>query len=331
MRPAARLATAALALAASVVMLGAGGQPPAGETITRAVWSQSLGTRKNVVVYLPPSYGRDTARRYPVAYYLHGMYGAETDWSRAGHLPLVADSLAARGLPEMIVVMPDGDDAWWTTSNSLGSAADCRRDTVRREPAATYCVPWPHYDDYVARDLVAWVDSTFRTRADRAHRGIAGLSMGGYGAVTLALRYPEVFSAAASHSGVLSPRYVGPHPFAGAPRYGRTEDELRAGRDPGLWRYMHPVFGRDTLAWRARDPVVLAEALRRRAPAMMPALFADVGAADPYADENRAFRAELARLGVPIAYHEWPGTHDWAYWRAHVGESLAWLDARIAR
>ena len=143
------------------------------------------------------------------------------------------DSLVAAGRPEMILVFPDGDDGWYTTWNALNNTAACRADTLRREPAATYCVPWPKYDEYVARELVAHVDSSYRTHPRREHRGIAGLSMGGYGAISLALRYPDVFAAAASHSGVLSPRYAGPSPYAPPTRYAPTVDgdscAIRAG------------------------------------------------------------------------------------------------------
>ncbi|MDQ6885725.1 MAG: esterase family protein [Gemmatimonadota bacterium] len=293
-------------------------------------WSPALGTRKQYVVYLPPSYAARSGRRYPVAYYLHGVFGSERDWTRSGHLDAAMDSLLAAGGREMIIVMPDGDDGFYTTWNSLGSYSSCLASTreVTKEPSSTYCVPWPHYDEYIARDLVAHVDSVYRTIADRAHRGIAGLSMGGYGAISLALRYPDVFAAAASHSGVISPLYAGPHPFAVPPRYATDMDSLRAGWGR-MWRYVDGVFGRDSAGWLARDPRRLAERLVR-AGKPIPAIFIDVGTEDRLADENRAFHWELSRLAVPSSYAEWPGRHDWAYWSSHVGQSLAWLMEHIA-
>src|ERR1017187_2501097 len=86
-----------------------------GSVVTDTLWSQALGAKKAVVVYLPPSYANAIARRYPVAYYLHGLTGSEVDWTRSGHLNEVMDSLVMAGGPEMIVVMPDGDDGWYTT------------------------------------------------------------------------------------------------------------------------------------------------------------------------------------------------------------------------
>jgi S-formylglutathione hydrolase FrmB len=300
-----------------------------GSVVAETFWAQALGTRKQYVVYLPPSYATQRDRRYPVAYYLHGAWGGEWDWVRQGHIDATLDSLIAAGLPELIVVMPDGDDGWYTTWNTLGNHAECTRNPPRGEPAATYCVPWPHYDDYIARDLVAKIDSSYRTLPERRHRGIAGLSMGGYGAMTLALRYPDVFSAAASHSGVLSPLYIGPHPFAEPARHATTIEELRRGWDRN-WSLVASAFGRDTAAWWSRDPGRMAEQLVGRDRALLPALMFDVGVEDFLVDHSRDFRASLRRLGIDHEYAEWSGAHTWEYWRAHVPESLRWMAGRIA-
>jgi S-formylglutathione hydrolase FrmB len=303
-------------------------EPPRGTVIADTLRSQSLGTTKQYFVYVPPSYGQEPARRYPVAYYLHGLTGDETNWLRLGQIDQVMDSLIAAGGREMLLVMPDGDDSWYTTWNSLGNYAQCRRDPPRDLDAEGYCVPWPHYDDYIARDLVAHVDSNYRTLADSAHRGIAGLSMGGFGAVTLALNYPDVFSAAASHSGVLAPLFAGPRPFEVPPRYYRDMDSVRVAL-ARLWPSLREVFGRDTIGWLARDPVTM---VRKRVTAgqPIPALYIDMGTEDNLLGSNRAFVFELTALGVPVVYNEWPGRHAWPYWRAHVPESLAWLGSQLA-
>jgi S-formylglutathione hydrolase FrmB len=302
-----------------------------GTVVTDTFWSQALGTNKAVVVYLPPAYDRDPRQRYPVAYYLHGLTGNETNWTKAGEIHLVMDSLVATGTPEMIVVMPDGDDGWYTTWNSLPSYDECRRAPPSRESADTYCVPWPHYDDYVARDLVQFVDTRYRTAATRERRAIAGLSMGGFGAMTLALAYPGVFAAAASHSGVLAPLYDGPHPFDGHPAWASSGAALE--KDYGrLWPLIYPALGRDTTEWWSRDPGRrLDRLIAKQGRQAVPALFADVGTEDGLADQAREFKWHVEQLGIPIAYHEWPGKHDFTYWRAHVGQSLSWIASTIAR
>lgn len=302
---------------------------------TDTIWSQALGITKHLVVYLPPSYGdSDKAdRHYPLAVYLHGGYGSETDWTALGHLESTMDSLVAQGMPEMIVVMPDGDDGWWTTWHALNDVAACRR-TPRQENADTYCVPWPKYDDYVAHDVIAHTDSAYRTMAQRESRGVAGLSMGGYGAVTLAARYPGIFSAAASHSGVLQPALMidsSTIAATGAPtlRDAYTPEELRTVTGSSASIFI-PAFGTDSVSWMSRDPALLIERMIRQGD-VLPSLFVDVGTEDGLLAENRSFRDRMAALHVPLLYAEWSGRHDWHYWRGHLPDSLRFLAERLAR
>ena len=295
--------------------------------VERRLFSPALGTTKSVVVYLPPSYAAEAGRRYPVLYYLHGMWGGEWDWARQGGLAAAMDSLARGGAPEAIVVMPDGDDGWYTTWNVLAALSGCAERVPATEPAERYCVPWARYDDYVARDLVAWTDSSYRTLPAREHRAVGGLSMGGYGAVALALAYPDVFRAAASHSGALAP--LGTLVAAATPAR-PTPAQLERGWGPRFWPYLRPAFGRDTLGWWARDPARLLRRLREAAPARTPALYVDVGTGDPFLAQNRAFRDSLAAMRVSHVYAEAPGGHDWPYWRARLGASLAWLLRQVA-
>ena len=296
--------------------------PTRGSVHQDVFFAPSLGVTKRLIVYLPPSYGHDANRRYPVAYYLHGLYGAETDWQSKGNIDAVADSLFAHGTPESIIVLPDGDDGWYTTWVSPVGFQTCA-DTLRSEAAARYCVAQSRYDDYIARDIVTHVDESYRTRQERGARGIGGLSMGGYGAISIALRYPDVFGLAASHSGVLSPLYLGPHPFAEPARYAQTAADLKTATDQ-LWPRYLEFWGADVARWRAADPARLAEAAKQGG-RPLPALFFDCGTEDGLVDQNRALHAELTRLGIRHAYAEWPGAHTWRYWSAHVGESLAWM------
>lgn len=299
-----------------------------GTIVADSFWSQALGIRKHLRLWLPPSYAAEPMRRFPVAYYLHGAWGSEADWSTLGGLPATFDSLTIAGMPEMIVVMPDGDDGWYTTWNFLGDWPGCRRKPPRAgESPERYCVPWPHYDDYIARDLVSYIDRTYRTRADRVHRGIAGLSMGGYGAVSLSLSYPDVFAAAFSHSGVVAP-LLG-EGTSGEGDYAQNIEDLRGRYSPALWALMKPAFGKDIAAWAARDPVRLLRALLDRHVAGAPAIALDCGKDDRFVAQNRYFVRAAAQAGFPVTYTEWPGAHTWEYWRAHLAESARWLASHI--
>src|SRR5262245_53526165 len=121
---------------------------------------------RQVSIYLPPGYQRDTARRYPVMYLLHGYTDTDDRWfGRVKHfidVPAVADRAIAAGAGEMLIVMPN---AYTRFQGSMYSASVVIGD----------------WETFIARDLVAYVDSHYRTIASRAGRGLAGHSMGGYG------------------------------------------------------------------------------------------------------------------------------------------------------
>jgi S-formylglutathione hydrolase FrmB len=142
---------------------------------------------RTVPVYLPPSYGVDRERRYPVTFVLAGFTGRgrtllnDNPWSPA--LPERMDALIARGAcEEMILVLPDGFTRYGG-SQYLNSSATGR------------------YEDHIVQELVPHVDRAYRTLEGRGHRGVMGKSSGGYGALVLAMRHPAVFGAVASHSG----------------------------------------------------------------------------------------------------------------------------------
>ncbi len=132
----------------------------------------------DVAIYLPPSYTADTSRRYPVVYLLHGYGGRDDTFNgRLATLPDSADKLAASGAAkEMIVVMPN---AYTLHKGSMYSNSITTGD----------------WEGYVAVDLIAYMDSHYRTIPNRLSRGLGGHSMGGYGALRIGMKHPEVFSS----------------------------------------------------------------------------------------------------------------------------------------
>ncbi len=285
--------------------------------------SAALGVDKNVLVYLPRSYATSPGRRYPVVYVLHGYGGNESDWISRGQLNLVADSAFGHGVREMILVMPDGDNGRWSNWSATVPTERCAGDEDLAEAAEAFCVQRAAYGDAVARDLVRWVDARYRTLADRAHRGLMGLSMGGTGALTLALTYPGRFSAAVAFSAVAVPLYV-PADSLGHPAHeAQSFDELEAFYQRPLpwWRL---AWGPDSTAWWRYDPSRAAARLLRSGDPL-PALRLEVGRDDPLAAGNRLLVGRLAALGIPSEFLVAEGQHTWRFWRSHAGEALAWL------
>jgi hypothetical protein len=140
--------------------------------VVDSLWSPRSAPRKRFLVYLPPSYAarpRAATRSRTTS----TACGATRQLDAPGRLDAAADSLRRLGRPELVVVMPDGDDSWYTTWHTLGTATRAA-PTPRAASPPRLLRAVARYDEYVARDLVARVDSAYRTRADRGHRGVAG-------------------------------------------------------------------------------------------------------------------------------------------------------------
>ena len=211
-------------------------------------------------------------RPWATFYLLHGLSDDHTIWHRRTSIERYVT-----GLP-LVVVMPDGGRGWYTNA---------------REGAA-------HEDDLM-KDILPLVERTFPVRAERAGRAIGGLSMGGYGAVKLALKYPEVFGSANSHSGALG--------------FCRMRADDTRGISPEFTR----IFGPDPKDG-PEDPFSIITKMDH---GRVPSLRIDCGTEDFLLGQNRAFHALLEGMKVDHEYQEFPGGHDWAYWDLHVQQAIA--------
>jgi len=231
-------------------------------------------------VILPTDYDSSITTRYPVLYLLHGLTGHYSDWAARTN---VADYAANY---RMIIVMPEGNDSWYTDSASV--AAD-------------------KYESYILKELLPDVEQRYRTIEARYGRSIAGLSMGGYGAIKFGLKSAGTFVFAASMSGAF-----------GVTRF--TEKDVGPGRQE-LTKLFGPA-GSETR--EANDLFAIVEKLTAARVSSLPYFYFDCGTEDsslifPY---NRQLAAAMFDKKIPHEFRELPGDHSWAYWDQQVQEVL---------
>jgi S-formylglutathione hydrolase FrmB len=232
----------------------------------RVFHSASLGRDSHYYAMLPADYAH-SQKRYPVLYLLHGWHGDYTNWVKLTNLVEYA-----RRYP-IIIITPDAENSWYVNSATM---------------------PQNRFEDFVTKDLIEEVDSHWRTIASPHRRAIAGLSMGGYGAILFALKHPNLFAFAGSISGA----FEGPNGI----------DVVL----PELQESLQQAYGPAGSSTREENDVY---ALAPSANAdKLPYLFLDCGTQDPLLASNRKFVDILSGRKIPYEYHEYPGSHTWSYW-----------------
>jgi putative tributyrin esterase len=256
-----------LALALAALPLVAQDKGSVVDTVeSKSFFSTALGREMPYEVVLPAGYSR-SGERYPVLYLLHGWQGDETNFVSLTHL--VEDASAYK----LIVVTPRAGNSWYVNS------------ATREEE---------RYADYVFEDVIAEVDAHYRTIASPHERAVAGISMGGYGAMLFSLRHPGAFAFAASLSGA----FAGPSGIEGVmPQLKPSTDE---------------AFGGVGSAARRQND--LNKLMAVADPTQQPYFFLECGASDPLLASNRRLVEELSSRGFTYEYHELPGAHTWAFW-----------------
>ena len=277
------------ALVASSVLLLLGIPTPA-----RAAWraeclsmrSRTLGREIGYCALLPPSYSTSKSRRYPVLYYLHGLGDNQQMFLRAGGLNMVEDLWEHGQIGEFLIVTPDGGASFYINS----------RDG--RE----------HYEDFLIREFIPGIEIRYRIAPGREYRGIAGISMGGYGALRTAFRHPELFASVSAGSAALIEKL--PSVVTGV-------TPQRAG--PGIFG---DVFGTppDPAFWQRNNPLTFARTFRSAGLK----IYFDCGDEDNYGFDvgARALDKILASRRFPHEFHLYPGGHNWMYFAQHLPTSL---------
>jgi putative tributyrin esterase len=244
--------------------------------------SDALAAKAPINVILPAGYDQ-SIRRYPVLLLLHGLSGHYSDWVTNTNVVQYA-----RKYP-LIIVMPEGANGWYTN----GTGANDK------------------WEDYIFKEVIPYIDAHYRTLPSSRSWAVAGLSMGGYGALKFAMKYPGKFAVAASMSGAL-----------GAPDW--KDSEM-----PG-WQLVplsiHAAFGPEGApAHAANSLYTLLDQVKEP----LPFLYLDCGTEDGLLGANRKFADVLQSKKIPHEYLERPGIHDWIEWDHQIQVVLALISEKL--
>lgn len=269
---------------------------------------------RDVFVFLPPSYAKETSRRYPVVYALHGYSIGAEQWTKEIHVPQTIEGAFAQGAKEMIVVLPDSK-------------------TVHNGSMYSSSVTTGDFEQFISHDVVAYVDAHYRTIPNRQSRGLVGHSMGGYGATRIGMRHADVFGSLYIMSPCcLSPRPAGPanpenekaleavknaEDSAKLPFFQRAQLATAAAwspnpKNPPLYLDLpskNGVAQPDVLAkWAANAPLAMVDqyvgSLRQYR-----GISIDVGDQDMLRDDSSKFHDVLDKYGIAHGFQIYPGTH----------------------
>jgi S-formylglutathione hydrolase FrmB len=259
---------------------------------TRTVKSNALGRDVRYSIYLPADY-ESSDRKYPVVYLLHGYTDDNTGWLQFGEVNRYADKAIADGtIPPMIIVMPNGDSSWYINSY----------DGKEK------------YEDFFVKEFMPAIEKAYHIKTEKKYRGIAGLSMGGYGTLIYSLKYPELFAAAAP----LSAAVFDDQALISMPdnNYANTFGQLY-GRGLKEKERMNKSWYDNSILKIVETKT--AEELRKVR------YWIDCGDDDFLTKGNCLLHIALTEKRVPHEYRVRDGAHNWVYWRTGITDALKFI------
>jgi len=255
--------------------------------------SRIMGRAVPYCVILPPGYGEDANRRYPVLYYFHGLGDNQQVFVRSGGFNLIEELWDGHELADFIIVTPAGYASFFMNS----------QDGRFR------------YEDFFLQEFMPAIEKRYRIAARRESRGIGGISMGGYGALRMAFLHPQLFGSVSAHSAALMERLPA----------------VSVGNSPesGHLQILGDVFGSppDRQFWDRNNPLNIA----RTAELAGMKIYFDCGSQDDYGFEAGAQALHNALVSRRIAheFHLYPGGHNWSYFAAHLPDSVRFHSAAL--
>ncbi len=246
-------------------------------------------------IYLPPDYDI-SERSYPVLYLLHGYSDDETGWIQFGEANLIADrGIAAGDFPACIIVMPDGKVSWYVNSYD-------GKD------------PW---EDMFIEEFIPYIEDKYRIRQKKEFRAVAGLSMGGNGALLLSMRHTQLFSSCVALS-------------AGT----FTDEEIFSNESYdnffGNIYGPKPKNGEAGEYWKSYSPLHLLDSVDKKQLKSV-RYYIDCGDDDFLYKGNSALHVKMRDLEIPHEYRVRNGGHSWSYWRTGLFDGLKFISETFHR
>ncbi|GLB50489.1 alpha/beta hydrolase [Neptunitalea lumnitzerae] len=266
-----------------------------GTIISDSIFSKTLNKYKNFSVYLPPSYNLDSIelKRYPVIYLLHGLGGKPLDWDTHGDLNnQVTKAIIDSIIPETVIVLPDGEATYYMNN-------------IHKEY---------EYEDFFFKEFLPFIEATYNCGGAKEQRGVAGLSMGGFGTLLYALHHPDMFVAGSA----LSPAV-------------RTDEEMLALTDKGFAIRYKTAFGSPQTPKDRINPfynnnsiIYLVKHLKEEDKGQVK-LYIDIGDDDYLYKGNSTLHIVMKDLDIPHEYRVRNGGHAWEYWRTGLIDALSFI------
>lgn len=260
--------------------------------------SEILGKNMKYSVYLPAGYNQSN-RNYPVLYLLHGYSDDDRAWIQFGEIGFYADKAFLNGeATPMIIIMPDGQNSYYL---------NCFDGTT-------------NYEDFFIKELMPNVEETYRIKGERNYRVLAGLSMGGFGALNFAIKYPNLFCASAPLSAAV-----------------RSDEEMINMPQDDYERWAAPLFGKNLQGKERLNATykkyAILDLLNNTPADSLKSIkwYFDCGDDDFLIEGNMQMHAILKRRGIPHEFRVRDGSHNWEYWRTALPNVLKFLSDALHR
>jgi S-formylglutathione hydrolase FrmB len=254
----------------------------AGRVECSSVKSVRMKANVSFCAFLPPTYDASKSAKFPVLYLLHGLGDNHESMINTGTWNMVEQLQRQKKIGEFVIITPNAGRSFYINSKNA------------RVP----------YEDFFIREFMPAMEKRFRIGSTRAQRAISGISMGGYGALRFAFKYPQLFTSVAAHSPALIERMP------------------RGAEHTGIISMVGTAFGTpfDSAYWERNTPFFYAKTFRPNGLK----IYLDCGDRDDYGFEvgTRAMDKLLTSRKVPHEAHIYPGNHGWQYFADHLDESL---------